>query len=188
MKAFFDKRNKCQICHWRASSLSFMPNGCNVFALFIRWASRAFLTESRLLRMSSIGIRRTSLIEWPAWLKWSDTANSKMFRVNTFVNFLFSFIGDEINKPLHVEINPCPSLKLSKHEIVWKQHATFLNRARDSSKRYGVTKAFFALKGRTDITWNIRVWYRTDESELENGLYHADNARTHAFVLKRKYH
>ena len=65
--------NKCQICRWRASSLLFMPNGCNVLALFIRWAYRAFLTESRLLRMSSIGIRRRSLIEWPARLKWSDT-------------------------------------------------------------------------------------------------------------------
>ena len=30
--------NKCQICHWRASSLLFMPNGCNVLALFLRWA------------------------------------------------------------------------------------------------------------------------------------------------------
>ena len=51
-----------------------------------------------------------------------------------------------------------PSLKLSKHEIVWKQHTTFLNRVRDDSKRYAGSKAFFALKGRTDITWNIRVW------------------------------
>ena len=65
--------NECQICHWRASSLLFMPNGCHVLALLIRWASRAFLTESRLLIMSSIGMRRTSLIEWLAWLKWSDT-------------------------------------------------------------------------------------------------------------------
>ena len=65
--------NKCQICHWCASSLLFMPNGSNVLALFMRWASRAFRTESRLLCMSSIGMRRTSLIEWPAWLKWSDT-------------------------------------------------------------------------------------------------------------------
>ena len=65
--------NKCQICHWRVSSLRFLPNGCNVLALFIKWASRAFLTESWLLRMSSIGMRRTSLIEWPAWLKCSDT-------------------------------------------------------------------------------------------------------------------
>ena len=31
------------------------------------------LLRSRLLRMSSIGMRRTSLIEWPAWLKCSDT-------------------------------------------------------------------------------------------------------------------
>ena len=43
-----------------------MPNGCNVLAF-------SFLTESRLLHMSSIGTRLTSLIEWPAWLKCSDT-------------------------------------------------------------------------------------------------------------------
>ena len=48
-----------------------MSSGCNILAL--QWASRAFLTESRLLRMSSIGMRWTSLIEWPAWLKCSDT-------------------------------------------------------------------------------------------------------------------
>ena len=42
-------------------------------ACFMRWASRAFLTESRLLRMSSTGMMRTLFIEWPAWLKWSDT-------------------------------------------------------------------------------------------------------------------
>ena len=45
-----------------------------------------------------------------------------------------------------------PSLKLGKDEIVSKQHTTFLNKARDDSKRYAVTKAFFALEGRTDIT------------------------------------
>ena len=50
-----------------------MPNGCNVLALFIEWASGAFLTESRLLRMSSMGMRLTSLIEWRAWFKCSDT-------------------------------------------------------------------------------------------------------------------
>jgi len=50
-----------------------MPRGWNVFALFIKWASRAFLIESRLLRMSWMGIRRTSVMEWPAWLKCSDT-------------------------------------------------------------------------------------------------------------------
>ena len=71
-----------------------------------------------------------------------------------------------------------------KHERVWKQHTTFLNQARDDSKRCTVTKVFFALKRRTDITWNkllspvkTGVWYRMHESELENGLYYADNAR-----------
>ena len=50
-----------------------MPNGCKVLALFIKWASQAFLAESRLLRMSSKGIRWTSLMEWPAWLKCNET-------------------------------------------------------------------------------------------------------------------
>ena len=29
----------------------------------------------------------------------------------------------------------------------------------------------------TAITRKTSVWYRTHESELKNGLYHADNAR-----------
>ena len=89
-----------------------------------------------------------------------NVANSEMFWVNTFVNFLFSFIGEKINKGLRRSIS-FPRLKFNKHEIVWKQHATFLNRAKDDSKRYAVTKAFLALKGRTDITWNINC-YRMD--------------------------
>ena len=56
--------------HW---SLLFMQNRCYILALFIKWTSRTFLTESRLLRMSSIGMKLTSLIEWPAWLKCSNT-------------------------------------------------------------------------------------------------------------------
>ena len=66
--------NKCQVCHWCVSSLLFMPNRCKVLALFIKWASRAFLPESRLLRMSSMGMRWTSLMEWPAWLKCNETS------------------------------------------------------------------------------------------------------------------
>ena len=50
------------------------------------------------------------------------------------------------NKQAEEEIHSFLSLKLSKHEIVWKQHTTSLNRARDDSKRYAVTKALFALK------------------------------------------
>ena len=119
-----------------------------------------------------------------------NVANSEMFWVNTFVNFLFSFIGEKINKGLRRSIY-FPCLKFSKHEIVWKQHATFLNRAKDDSKRWAVTKAFLALKGRTDnyLKYKLlspvktRVWYRLHESERENGLYHADNGRAHASYM-----
>ena len=60
------------IYQW-ASSRLFIPRGDNVFPLCIKWASRAFLTASRLLRMSSSGIRVTSLIECLAWLKCKET-------------------------------------------------------------------------------------------------------------------
>ena len=46
-----------EICHWRASSRLFIPRECNVLALLIKRASRACLTESRVLRISSRGIR-----------------------------------------------------------------------------------------------------------------------------------
>ena len=81
-----------------------------------------------------------------------------MFRGNTFVTeplVLFHRGENSQNKQAAEEIHSFPPLKLSKHELVWKQHTKFLNRARDDSKRYAVTKAFFALKGRTDITKNI---------------------------------
>ena len=38
------------------------------------------------------------------------------------------------NKQAAEKIHWFPSLKLRKHEIVWKQHTTFLNRPRDDSK------------------------------------------------------
>ena len=87
-----------------------------------------------------------------------NAASSEMFWVNTFVTellVLFHRGENSQNKQAAKEIHSFPSLKLSKHEIVWKQHTKFLSRARDDSKRYAVTKAFFVLKGRTDITWNI---------------------------------
>ena len=37
--------NKCQKCHRRASSLLFMPNGCNVLALFINEPLEPFLVS-----------------------------------------------------------------------------------------------------------------------------------------------
>ena len=97
-------------------------------------------------------------------------------------------LGRKCCKQAAEEIHLFPSLKLSKQEIVWKQHMKFLNWARDDSKRYAVTKVFFALKRRTDITWNITAiarkdGHRTHESELENRLYHAYNARAHASYI-----
>ena len=44
-----------------------------MFPLCIKRVSRAFLTASRLLRMSSSGIRMTSLIECLASLKCTET-------------------------------------------------------------------------------------------------------------------
>ena len=86
----------------------------------------------------------------------ANAANSEMFRVNTFVTeLLVLFHRGEKSQNKQEEIHLFPSLKFSKHKIVSKQHTKFLNRARDDSKRYAVTKAFFALKGRTDITRNI---------------------------------
>ena len=60
------------IYQWVSSRL-FIPRGDNLFPLCIKWASRAFLTESRLQRMSSSRIRMTSLIECPTWLKCKET-------------------------------------------------------------------------------------------------------------------
>ena len=64
-----------------------------------------------------------------------NAANSEMLRVNTFVNFLFSFTGEKINKRLKRSI---------RLKTAHRRH--FLNRATDDSKRYAVTKGFFALK------------------------------------------
>ena len=59
----------------------------------------------------------------------------KCFRwIQLWLNFLFSFIGEKINKRLRRSIR-FPPLKLSKHEIVWKQHTTSLNRARDDFQK-----------------------------------------------------
>ena len=41
-------------------------------ALSMKGASRAFLTESRLLWISSGGTRRMPLMEWPGRLKCSE--------------------------------------------------------------------------------------------------------------------
>ena len=67
-----------------------------------------------------------------------NAANSEMFRVNTFVNFLFFSARGE-NKQATEEIHSFqwsfPSLKLRKHEIAWKPHTTFFNRVGGDSKK-----------------------------------------------------
>ena len=87
-----------------------------------------------------------------------NAANSEMFRLNISVTellVLFHRGENSKDKQAAEEIHSFSSLKISKHELVWKQHTKFLNQARDDSKRYNVTKAFCVLKGRTDITWTI---------------------------------
>ena len=62
------------ILYQRASIRLFIPRNHDVFPLCIKWwSSLGFLTGSRLLRVSSSGIKMTSLIECPAWLKCKET-------------------------------------------------------------------------------------------------------------------
>ena len=75
-----------------------------------------------------------------------NAANSEMFRVNTFVNFSFFSGHRGENKQAAEEILSFPSLKLSKHEIVWKPHTTFFNRARDDSKEIHCHKSVLCTK------------------------------------------
>ena len=91
--------------------------------------------------------------------------------MTTFVNLLFFFYRRE-NKQEAEEIHSFLSLKLRKHEIVWKQHPTFFNQARDDSKTHAVTKVFLALKGRTDVfTWNATAIARYEESLVSFGIW-----------------
>ena len=74
-----------------------------------------------------------------------------MFWVNTLAHELLVLFHRGENKQGAEEIHSFPSLKLSKHEIDSTRYFS-VNRAGDDSKRWAVTKVFFALKGRTDIT------------------------------------
>ena len=123
-------------------------------------------------------------------LRHFNAANSEMFRVNTFVNFLFFSVGEKINKQLKLteEIHSLPSLKLSKHEIVWKPHTTFLNRVRGDSKKIRSHKSVLCTKRENwyYLKYNCYRPLRREcvhESELKNGLYHAGNARAHASYI-----
>ena len=50
------------------------------------------------------------------------------------------------NKPAAEEIHSFPSLKLSKHEIVWKLHTTFFNRAKEDWKKICCQKRVICSK------------------------------------------
>ena len=50
------------------------------------------------------------------------------------------------NKQVAEEIHSFPSLKLSQHEIVWKPHTTFFNRARGDSKKIHCHKSVLCTK------------------------------------------
>ena len=80
-----------------------------------------------------------------------NVANLEMFWVNTFAHQLLVLFHRGENKQAAKEIHLFPSLKLTKHEIDSTRHFS-VNWAGDDSKRCAVTKVFFALKGRTDIT------------------------------------
>ena len=80
-----------------------------------------------------------------------NVANLEMFWVNTFAHELPVLFHRGENKRAAEEIHSIPSLKLSKHEIDSTRHFS-VNWAGHDSKRCAVTKVFFTLKGRTDIT------------------------------------
>ena len=113
-----------------------------------------------------------------------NAANSEMFRVNTFVTellVLFYRGENSQNKQAAEEIHSFPSLKLSKHEIVWKQHTEFLNRARDDSKRFAVTKAFLCTK-RENWYYLKHNYYRPLRRECN--IAHMNlNLRTESIML-----
>ena len=103
-----------------------------------------------------------------------NAANSELFWANTSVNFY---------KQAAEEIHWFPSLKLSKHEIVWKQHTKFLKRASGWFQKTGCRKSVLCTKRENwyylkynSVVSHVWIW-------IENGLCHADNARTHTFYM-----
>ena len=148
--------NKCQVCHWRASYLLFMPNGCKVLALFIRWASRAFLTESRLLRMSSMGMRWTSLMEWPAWLKCNETGIVMLscwwFRIElsitTPVSLHFNQADHSIND---VHLIPIELIRSKRDSVRKAREAHLINKAK-TLHPFGINRRYEARQWHT---WHL---------------------------------
>ena len=110
-----------------------------------------------------------------------NVANSEMFRVNAFVNFLFFSVGEKINKRLRRSIILCPSLKRSKHKIVWKPHTTFFNQARDDSKKICCHKSILCTKREN---WYYLKYNFFRLLRQECGITHMNlNSRTDCIML-----
>ena len=77
--------------------------------------------------------------------------NSEMFQVNTFLNFLFSLIGD---KQAAEEIHSFPSLELSKHEIVWKQ---------PTQVNYGIN---YIVEGLVEFKYILTIAFKPASGEV----------------------
>jgi len=93
--------------------------------------------------------------------------NAGKFRLN--MNFVLSFIEEETNKLLRrSNMLPFSISTLANTQYLWNSRRHFLNRAREDSRRYVVTVAFFAL---TKENWRYlkyncypqpkRVWYHS---------------------------
>ena len=74
-----------------------------------------------------------------------NAANSEMFRGEYIFELLVLFRRGE-NKQVTDEIHSFPSLKLSKHEIVWKPHTTFFNQVSGDSKKICCHKSVLCTK------------------------------------------
>ena len=115
------------------------------------------------------------------WFRW----------IRLWTSCSLSHKGQNKQAADHEKIHSFPSLKLSKHEIVWKQHTTFLNRARDDSIRYAVTKVFFALKKENwyyleyNCNCPLRQEFRSARMNLNSrtDCITLDNARAHTSYM-----
>ena len=108
-------------------------------------------------------------------------ANSEMFRVNTFVTELLVLFHRWENKQAAEEIHSFPSSKLSKHEIVWKPHTTFFNRAKGDSKKMHCHKSVLCTKRGN---WYYLKYNCYRPLRRECGIAHINlNSRTDCIML-----
>ena len=117
-------------------------------------------------------------------LSFIEEETNKLPRSSRLSNNIFSFF-------IWILVNTLLNLSL------WNSRRLFLNWAREDSRRYAVTVAFFAnyKKRRTDVTWNIAAYPSQDErvvwlitktkksGHLNLRVYRTSNARTHGSYI-----